>query len=171
MQRGFWRRHAWKFLFGLAMVIALFGIGDVVMGVSADPAIPRAVAGLTIDEMRATSPPMFDLVDLQVRAGGLHLIVIGLLWGAILLVPFRRGERWAWFAMWTFPAWGLVVSVSFLFVDLVPDAAPPPPAVSGWVFFALTAALLLAAVGGVPGRDGFGEKASPAGAESGGDIR
>jgi hypothetical protein len=72
----------------------------------------------------------------------MHLIVMSLLWGVVLLVPFRRGKRWAWYTMWTLPLWSLMVAVSFLFVDLQGDVPPPPPAISGWVFFALAAALL-----------------------------
>jgi hypothetical protein len=161
VDHGFWRRHSWRFLLGLAVVIGLFGVGDIVIGVAADPAIPRAITGMTIDEMRAANEPMARLIDLQVRAGGVHLLVMSLLWMAVLLVPFRRGERWAWLCMWSFPAWALTVSVSFLFVDLAPGVAPPPPAISGWVFFALTSALLLAAAGGVPSSEGFAAPKRP----------
>ena len=143
-QQGFWRRNSWKFLLGLVVVIGVFGIGDVFRGIDADPAIPVGVAGLTPDEIRATSQPLARLIDLQVRNGGLHLVVTSVLWSVILLIPFRRGERWAWYTMWTFPLWALVVSVSFLFVELQPDVPLPPPAISGWVLFALTALTLLA---------------------------
>jgi hypothetical protein len=139
--QGFWVRHGWKFLLGLVAVIGLFGIGDVIRGLDADPAIPEGVAGLSPDQIRAASPPLASLIDLQVRAGGIQLIVISALWTVILLNPYRNGQRWAWYTMWTFPAWSLAVAVSFLFVDLQPGA-PPPPAVSGWIFFALTALLL-----------------------------
>jgi energy-converting hydrogenase Eha subunit A len=147
MPDGFWRRHSWKFLLILTTVIGLFGVGDIIFGVDADPAIPLAVTGLTVEEIRATSEPLARLIDLQVQGGGIHLIVMSLLWGAILLVPFRRGERWAWHTMWPFPLWSVAVAVSWLFVDLQPDVPLPPPAISGWVFFGLTAALLWASRG------------------------
>jgi hypothetical protein len=159
---GFFRRNSWRFLLALVAVIGLFGIGDLVLGVDADPAIPLAVTGLTVDGMWQASEPLATLVDLQVRAGGVQLIAISMLWATIVLGPFRRGERWAWFAMLTFPAWALAVAVSFLFVDLQPDVPPPPPAISGWVFAALTSALLLGAAGGVPGPGGFTTSPDPA---------
>ena len=87
------------------------------------------------------------MIDLQVRSGGLHLILMATLWSVILWVPFRRGERWAWYVMWTFPLWALAVSVTFLFVDLQPGASLPPPAISGWVFFTISGLLLLASRG------------------------
>jgi len=143
-QQGFWRRHSWKLLLGVVLIIGVFGIGDVFRGIDADPAIPLGVTGLTPDEIRATSQPLATLIDLQVRSGGLHLAIMSVLWSMILLIPFRRGERWAWYTMWTFPIWALVVSISFLFVELQPDVPLPPPAISGWVLFALTALTLLA---------------------------
>lgn len=160
MKRGFWRRNSWKFLLALVAVIGVFGVGDLVRGVDADPAIPLAVTGLTVDAMWETNEPLTTLVDLQVRAAGLHLIVLSLVWATIVLVPFRRGERWAWFTMLTFPAWALTVAVFYLFVDLQPDVPPPPPAISGWVFAALTSALLVGAAGGIPNAGGFATAAT-----------
>lgn len=139
---GFWSRHGWKFLLGLVAVIGLFGLGDIIAGANADPAIAVGISGLTPEEIRALSQPVHRLVDLQTRAGGLQLLVVSILWGVIVLIPLRRGERWAWMTMWTFPLWSLTVSVGFLFVELQPDRPLPPPAISGWVFFALTSLLL-----------------------------
>lgn len=141
--KGFWVRHGWKFLFGLVLVIGLFGVGDLLRGLDADPAIPEGVVGMSPAEITESAPDIARLVDLQVRAGGIQLIVIATIWAAILLFPFRRGERWAWWSMWTFPAWSLAVAVMFLFVELQPGQPIPPPAISGWIFFGLTALFLL----------------------------
>jgi hypothetical protein len=147
MRTEFWNRNAWKFLLGLVAIIGLFGIGDVILGLDADPGIPLAVTGLTIDEIRSSGGTLTNLIDLQVRAGGVHLIVMSAVWAALVLIPFRRGERWAWFAMWTFPLWAASVAVAFLFVDLQPDTPPPPPAISGWIFLAVTVGLLWSSAG------------------------
>ncbi len=147
MVTGFWNRHAWKFLLGLVAVIGLFGIGDVILGLDADPGIPLAVTGMTIDEIRASGGTLTHLTDLLVRAGGVHLMVMSAVWAALILVPFRRGEKWAWYVMWTFPLWAASVAVTFLFVDLQPDTPPAPPAISSWIFLAATAGLLWASSG------------------------
>lgn len=146
---GFWVRHGWKFLLALVIVIGLFGIGDLISGLDADPAIPQGVTGMTPDQIREASPDLARLAGLQVRSGGMHLILIAVLWSTIMLIPFRRGETWAWWAMWTFPVWTLAGSVIFLFIELQPDQPTPPPAISGWVFFAVTALLLLATRRGI----------------------
>jgi hypothetical protein len=41
--------------------------------------------------------------DLLMRADGLASIGVGLFGGLLALVPFRRRERWAWFALWFYP--------------------------------------------------------------------
>lgn len=140
---GFWTRHGWKFLLTLVVVIGVFGVGDLLRGLDADPAIPQGVAGLSPDQIRTSNPDVARLADLQVRSGGVHLIIISILWTVIVAGPFRRWERWAWRAMWTFPSWSLAVAVTFLFVELQPGQPTPPPAISGWVFFGMTSLLLL----------------------------
>lgn len=146
---GFWLRHGWKFLLGLVLVIGLFGVGDLLLGLDADPAIPKGVAGMSPNEITEAAPEIARLADLQVRFGGIQLIVIAALLAVVLAIPFRRGERWAWRLMWTFPAWSLAVAVGFLFVELQPGQPIPPPAISGWIFFGLTALLLLVTKRGI----------------------
>lgn len=141
---GFWVRHGGKFLLGLVLVIGLFGVGDLLFGLDADPAIPEGVAGMSPAEIRELFPNLGRLADLQVRAGGIQLIVVSTLWTFVLLVPFRQRERWAWWAMWTFPAWTLGVAVMFLLVEMEPGHPTPPPAISGWIFFVAASLLLLA---------------------------
>jgi len=148
---GFWHRNAWRVLAALAAIVLLFGVGDIVRGLDADPAIPEGVTGMTIEEIRSSSPLLASLLDLQVRFGGIHLLILGSLWLALIWIPLRRGERWAWYATWSLPLWGLAVSVSFLFVELPSGGPIPPPAISGWVFFGIGAAALWA-TGARPGR-------------------
>jgi hypothetical protein len=42
------------------------------------------------------------------RADGLASIGLGLFGILITLIPFRRGERWAWFTLWFYPAFWVV---------------------------------------------------------------
>jgi hypothetical protein len=99
------QRNAWWALVGLTVIVGLFGLSDVAGGISADPGIPPGITGKTVVELRAESAAAYRLLDFIARTGGLNLTVIGILMTAILLLPFRRGERWAWWAMWTLPAW------------------------------------------------------------------
>ena len=41
--------------------------------------------------------------NLLIAANGLASIGLGLFGGLIGLIPFRRGERWAWSVLWFYP--------------------------------------------------------------------
>lgn len=65
--------------------LLIVGIGILILGVVA------AVAPGTGDEQ-------------LMRADGMAATGMGLFGVLITLVPFRRGERWAWYAQWYYPA-------------------------------------------------------------------
>src|SRR5690349_19140493 len=45
--------------------------------------------------------------DLLMRADGLASIGVGLFGGLLSMIPFRRRERWAWYALWFYPVFWL----------------------------------------------------------------
>lgn len=45
--------------------------------------------------------------NLLYRADGVALTGMGLFGGLLTLIPFRRRERWAWFALWFYPIFWL----------------------------------------------------------------
>jgi len=137
------QRHAWWGLLAFTLLILFFGIGDVIIGVEWDPGIPLGLAGLTPAQVANESAPAYRLLDFGVRIGGANLAVISTLLTTVLLVPFRRGERWAWWAMWVLPAWALSVFMLYLAFGVAPGQAPPPPMISGPIFAAISAAILL----------------------------
>jgi len=75
---------------------------------------------------------------LLLRAVGLASIGVGLFGGLIAIIPFRRGERWAWWALWFYPV--------FWTVHLVGGLPPGKDHVHQVGFIALSlSGLLLAA--------------------------
>ena len=62
---------------------------------------------------------------------------------AILLFAFRRRERWAWWVMWTLPAWAASAFALNLVYGVAPGQAPPPPMISAPIVAALAVAILL----------------------------
>jgi len=75
---------------------------------------------------------------LLLRADGLALIGVGLFGGLIAVIPFRRRERWAWWALWFYPA--------FWMVHLVGGLAPGKDHLHQVVFIALSLVGLLVPV-------------------------
>jgi hypothetical protein len=72
---------------------------------------------------------------LLLRADGLASIGLGLFGGLIAIIPFRRGERWAWWALWFYPV--------FWTVHLVGGLPPGRDHLHQVVFIALSLAGLL----------------------------
>jgi hypothetical protein len=140
---GWLERHAWWALLLVAATLVAFGVTDILSGAAADPAIPFGLTGKTNAELRAESADAFRMFDFFTRVNGASLLFIGVLAAAILLVPFRRNEPWAWWAMWTLPIWAAGAALFYVVAGTVPDVPPPPPLVSGPIVAVVGAAALL----------------------------
>ncbi|WP_460994193.1 hypothetical protein [Sinomonas soli] len=68
--------------------------------------------------------------ELLYRADGLASIGLGLLGGLLALIPYRRGERWAWVALWFYPV--------FWTIHLVAGLPPGKDHIHQVVFIALS---------------------------------
>jgi hypothetical protein len=137
------RRHAWWGLLAVSVMIMLFGATDIASGAAADGLIPQALTGKTIQQLGAESADAYGMFDFTVRSNGWSLVLLGLLLALIVLIPFRRGERWAWWAAWALPIWAAVVPIFYLVAGVHPDQPPPPPMVSGPTVAIICAAILL----------------------------
>ncbi len=137
------RRRAWWYLVAFGVLIGVFGIGDLLGGITVDPGITSGLSGLTLDELRAQSEAGYRLYDFASRAQGLALTFMGVLLTTILLVPYRAGLRWAWYAMWSLPAWSFAVLGLYGVYGVDPSQPPPPPMVSGPLLGAIAVLVLL----------------------------
>ncbi len=138
-----YERGAWIILFLVAVIFALFGLGDIILGTAADPAIVEAITGMTPEEIGAADPRILALVEQQIRAGGAAFMVGGILAAAIAWTSFRGGERWAWYALWTLPLLNVLIFViQYTSLDLSTGVLPPP-LLSAPVFLAIAVVGLL----------------------------
>lgn len=128
------QRNAWRWLLVPTVIITLFGVGDVIRGLDADPAIVEGLTGRTIADLETASPEAIKALDALTRASGLTLAWFGVALTAIVGFAYRRWERWAWFTTWLLPVWALSISIFLLIQDRPAGAPIPPPMVSGFVF-------------------------------------
>jgi hypothetical protein len=140
-------RHGWKILSGVISLIGLFGIGDMMNG-AADPqdgekVYMTGVTGMTWNELQAASPSVARLIDTIFRANGATLTSLALLSLAICQVPYRKGERWAWYALWALPMWMVLTAFFIATVEKKPGAGTPVPVISGSVLSVISASVLL----------------------------
>lgn len=143
----FFERYSWIVFLVLGLIITLFGLGDILTGgatfESGEAPTLQGISGMTWQELGSTSPNAANMIGYLVRAGGAHLFVFGLLSMIITATAFRRGERWAWYAMWLWPLWLVLVIVVLLSAYKQPGPGIPPPLVSGSIFIGLTVLTLL----------------------------
>jgi hypothetical protein len=60
-----------------------------------------AVAGTGWATTRHTTPGTAAYITLLERGYAVHELVFAILFLITLAIPYRRGQRWAWFACWT----------------------------------------------------------------------
>lgn len=137
------RRRVWWLLVAMTVLIVLFGVGDVLVGAAADPAIAQGLSGLSLAELEALDAATYRLFDFFTRTQGLVLVAFGLAMSTILLIPYRQGRGWAWWTAWLLPAWSLSVLAIYAVWGLAPDQPLPPPMVSGPILALIAATALL----------------------------
>jgi hypothetical protein len=137
------RQRGWWVLAFFAATLVAFGVGDVLGGVLADPAITQTISGRSAAEIQAAEPTAYRLYDFVIRSGGANLVLIGILLVMIVAIPYRGGQRWAWWAMWILPAWAALVPIQFLVFGTAAGQPPAPPMVSGPIVALVAAGVLL----------------------------
>lgn len=137
------RQHAWWAMLVVSLIAALFGVNDIAFGAKADVLIPQALTGQTIEELEREGPGAYRMFDFATRSNGWTLVILGTLLSVIVAIPFRRGQRWAWWTLWVLPLWAGVVPIFYLVAGVQADQPPPPPMISGPIVAVLWAAILL----------------------------
>lgn len=142
----FFERYSWIVFFVLGLILTLFGLGDIMTGGATfeggEAPTLQGISGMTWQQLSSTSPNAAGMIDYLVRAGGAHLFLLGLLSMVVAATAFRRGERWAWFAMWLLPLWLAMVVILLLSTYKPAGPGVPPPLVSGVIFIVIAAVTL-----------------------------
>lgn len=105
------QRWAWILLFIAGLGGAVFSLYFVFVGPT--DIQTQDLVGQDWDEWSRQQPEAADLAELGFGLAGVNGFVAGVLGMAIAAGPYRRGERWAWFAMLSF----LVLLVGAQFVN------------------------------------------------------
>ena len=137
------RPRPWWFLAFFAVVLVIFGLTDIAAGATADPGIPQALTGKDPARLQAESADAYRMFDFSARTQGWSLALIGALLLAIVGIPYRAGERWAWWVAWAIPVWSLVTPVFYLAAGTAPGQPPAPPMVSGPILGVIGIVVLL----------------------------
>lgn len=107
------QRFAWVLSALMGLPFVLFGVSALLFGLSFSdtpvglPGGPDAVVrttGVPWDEVVAADELAVTLLRGVSRVAGLAFLALGVLVVTIASIPFRRGQRWGWFALWVVPA-------------------------------------------------------------------
>jgi hypothetical protein len=95
-------KFAWVifFVFGFLNVIAA---PINLLGTPPNPPSPEGMTGLTLAGMDAKIPGMLGYISsISVQLGN-FLLVTGVLIMGIAAIPYKKGEKWAWYILWIIP--------------------------------------------------------------------
>ena len=142
----FFERHASVILLGVSVILGLFGVGDMLGGASdlqnGETVFMHSITGMSWNELQSASPTAARLIDVKFRMDGATLATLALLSLAVCLTGFRRGERWAWYALWALPLWMALTVFFLVMVDKQPGSGTPVPVISGSILFVICVSML-----------------------------
>lgn len=107
-------RRAWLIFFVLGFLF-LTAAPINLLGHPPDPPSPERFTGLSSDEIAARVPGITGYISSISRQMGNFMLCMSVLLMGVAAFPFRRGEKWAWFVMWSAP---LMLLIQFLNSDL-----------------------------------------------------
>ena len=61
------------------------------------------LSGRTWEEFAAADPDVASIYAMDLVLLGIALTAFAILGTIVTLIPYRRGERWAWFSLWLIP--------------------------------------------------------------------
>ncbi len=108
VEKGY-EKHAWMLLFAPGVLeLTAIGFGYWIFGglggnLRPDEEAVKSFTGITWDELLARIPGVGNYISLLGREVGINLIGFSILVMAISFVSYRKGERWAWYALWIIP--------------------------------------------------------------------
>ena len=95
-------KYGWVVFLGLGLLWVVVGLTQAFNPYGLPDA--QHITGMSLSELEASYPEATELVRFLYGALGLLKTSWSLLVLAITLIPYRRGEKWAWYTMWLVPA-------------------------------------------------------------------
>ena len=123
-------RIAWVLILIVDVGFVAWGMGaaaflDRLLGPGGKPILVAGYEGFSKgswSDLVRTAPMAARYMDVLYRTYGMYNVVIGLLGSAIAVTAFRRGERWAW---WALLVGNTIALVSAIIYDRVVNAIGP----------------------------------------------
>ena len=106
-----YERYAWIIFFVYGLLPVMIAPIHLLSGLPPDPPSPEGMTGLTLDEIAVRIPGIIGYIrSISVQLFN-FMLAMGVLVMAIAAVPYRKGEKWAWYAFWILPT-NLVIQLA-----------------------------------------------------------
>ena len=124
---------SWGLLAAVAALVALSALSVAVI-----PARDQTpLIGRTWDQFATQDPEVASIASREKDILGFLGAGLGLLAMIVAAIPYRRGERWAWYALWLFP-----ITIGAVAARMLIDQYRPGPYYAGITTLALVALLI-----------------------------
>lgn len=101
-----YEKYAWVILAVIGALIFAGGIPHV-LGDNSSPEIVESFVGMAISEFKSSNPGFYDVYDFYFRGGGWSDMGFAFFVIVISATAYRKGERWAWYYLWSVPVFFL----------------------------------------------------------------
>ena len=108
-----YEKYAWTLLFAFG-IFALFFASFSLLGMTGDPQQTQSTTRMTAGEIAGSSPRIANYIEGQERYVGVSILTVVVFGNAVVAVPYRKGEKWAWYVMWMLPVFLIGVTVNDL---------------------------------------------------------
>lgn len=99
-------------------LIFIVGIGCLVhalQDIFLEASMDEGFLDVSLSQIRNFNPDVMDKLTLLYQFNGLRLFVMGLFFCVMSLVPYRKGEKWAWYSMLGIGGFGLIGSLILVY--------------------------------------------------------
>ena len=103
MNEKVYEKYAWIILFAIGVIFLVTGVPHA-LGINTDPETVQRISGMTLSQLKDSNPGFFNLYIYYFSFGGLSDLAFAFFTIVISLTAYRKGEKWAWYALWFIPA-------------------------------------------------------------------
>ncbi len=97
------KRQAWLGFLAIGILGLIFGAYSYVLAQPLEPETFARITGVSWEEAQQSLPGMAEYVSIIVQSQAQFMLAFGALVVALAAVPYRKGEAWAWYALWVVP--------------------------------------------------------------------
>jgi hypothetical protein len=101
-----YEKYAWVIFTVIGLLIFVGGAPHT-LGNNSNPDVVESFVGMTTSEFKASNQNFYDVYDYYFRGGGWSDMGFGFFVIVISATLFRKGDRFAWYILWSVPVFFL----------------------------------------------------------------